>query len=69
MSALESDKRSSENQMCIERSSDQFLTQVKPDAKPDADSHTTNESALKEFSDENRTNVFKFETKSVNQCH
>lgn len=48
MSALESDKRSSENEMSIERSSDPVSTEV----KPGADSHAVNQSALKEFSDD-----------------
>ena len=58
MSALESDKRSSTNDISIERSSDTVSTEV----KPGADSHTANQSALKEFSDENHTHVFKSET-------
>ena len=58
MSALESDKQSSENEISIQCSSDSVSTEV----KPGADSHTANKSALKELSDENYTHVFKSET-------
>lgn len=46
------------NERSIKRSSDPVSTEV----KPGADSHTANRGALKEFSDENYTHVFKSET-------